>query len=254
MNEPSKPKNTQQFTLRINYCYVAVGLLLVIIVMFLIWKPWSGSTATDRTVEVTGQATLSATPDEFVFYPTYDFKNADKDAALNALTIKNNEVIAKLKALGVDDSKIKSNSDTWSYPIYMYENDSTATYTLRLTITVDSKELAQKVQDYLLTTTPSGTISPQADFSDKKRRQIEDQARDEASKDARKKAEKSAENLGFKLAAVKAVTDSSGFGGGYLYSADKMVAPVDSSATTSLPVQPGENELTYTVTVTYFIK
>jgi uncharacterized protein YggE len=160
--------------------------------------------------------------------------------------------VAKLKQLGVADKDIKTNSGGWSYPKYD-SNYSTATYTLSLTITVGTDTLAQKVQDYLLTTSPSGTISPQANFSDQKRKQIEDQARDTASKDARKKAEQSAKNLGFKLAAVKTVNDGAGFDGIYPaagYATDQK----DAAGRSSLTIQPGENDLTYTVTVAYYIK
>jgi uncharacterized protein YggE len=110
--------------------------------------------------------------------------------------------------------------------------------------------MAQKVQDYLLTTSPSGTISPYSAFSTEKRKELESQARDEATIDAREKAEQSAENLGFKLGKVKSIEDQSGFGG---------VIPLDTPATmedsarSSLSVQPGENEITYTVRVVYYL-
>lgn len=254
MDQPSKNTSQMRFNLTVDYRVIVLALLAVIVAMLVIWKPWAGSKTTDRTVEVTGQATLSAKPDEFVFYPTYEFKNANKQAALDELTVKNNEVIAKLKALGVPDDKIKTNSDSWSYPVFMDDTDATPTYTLRFTITVSKQDVAQKVQDYLLTTSPSGVISPQANFSDAKRKELEDKARDQASKNARTKAEQSAKNLGFTLAAVKSVNDGAGFGGGiYAMGAPSLKMEADTARPT-LTIQPGQNDLTYTVTVTYFIK
>ena len=129
-----------------------------------------------------------------------------------------------------------------------------STYTLRLTVTTNEEKLTQKVQDYLVSTTPTGTISPQATFSEKKRKEVENQGRLEASKDARKKAEESAQNLGFKIAAVKTVNDGSGYGGVFPTDSRAVTMEASDSFSSSLIVQPGENDLTYTVTVTYYIK
>jgi uncharacterized protein YggE len=120
-----------------------------------------------------------------------------------------------------------------------------------LTITVNDKALTQKVQDYLVTTSPTGSVSPQTTFSEAKRKELESKARDEATKDARSKAEQSAKNLGFKIGKVKSVEDGSGFGGIVLREGLTMAS--DSKAT-SLSVQPGENDLHYTVTVTYYLR
>jgi uncharacterized protein len=256
MHEAPAPQKNAKLNLNLDYRWITLALVTIIVAMAIIWRPWQSPKTADRTVEVTGEATVSAVPDEFVFYPTYEFRNADKDAALQDLTLKNNEVIAKVRALGVAEKDVKSNSDSWSFPVFNSDSDATPVYNLRLTFTVRSKDVAQKVQDYLITTGPEGSISPQATFSDKKRKQLEDSARDEASKDARAKAEKSAKNLGFKIAAVKKVSDGAGFGGGIPYFADKALATMEAPAEgrSSLTVQPGENDLSYTVTVTYFIK
>lgn len=253
MSEPTRLK----VNLSLDYRFVVIALLAVIAAMLAIWRPWSAAAGTsDRTVDVTGTTTLSARPDEFIFYPTYEFENSNKQAALDAMSSKSDELVTAVKKLGVADKDIKTNSDSWSYPGIPVEGDtSTPTYTLRLTITVDDEKLAQKVLDYLVTTSPSGTISPQPTFSEKKLKEIEDQARIDASKDARTKAEQSAKNLGFKLGSVKSVNDGTGFGGGVypLYEKDTATSAMDSSRS-SLSIQPGENELTYSVTVTYYIR
>jgi uncharacterized protein YggE len=249
----SAPKSTG-FTLRFDYRILIAILLLVIIGMLALWRPWSVSHVSDRTIEATGDAKLTATPDEYTFSPSYEFKNSNKQQALAALTAKSDKIVAKLKSLGVADSKIKTNSSGYDYPIYYDTTNTTATYTLSLTITIDDKSLAQKVQDYLVTTAPTGAVSPQVDFSDTKRKQLENAARDQAEKDARSKAQQSAKNLGFKLGAVKAVKDSTGF--------DNTPYPLmsgtnfDASGTSkeSLPIQPGENDLSYSVTVTYYVR
>ena len=234
----------------LDYRMVCVALLVVIIGMFALWQPWNDPRAELRTVEVTGQATVTAEPDEFVFYPSYQFKNADKQAALAELTAKSNDIVAKLKELGVADSKLKTNSDGYDMPVYL-EDKSTPTYTLQITVIVGTKDLAQKVQDYLITTTPSGAVTPQATFSDKKQNEVENQARDEATKDARSKAEQSAKNLGFSLGAVKTVNDAAGFG---IYFPTRGFATDSVASAEKLTIQPGENELSYSVSVEYFVR
>jgi small subunit ribosomal protein S18 len=142
------------------------------------------------------------------------------------------------------------------YDRYYFAPDSsnTPTYTLRLEITINDKDKTQIVQDYLVTTAPKGAVSPQAGFSEAKRKELESQARDEATKDARKKADQSAKNLGFSVGKVKSVSDGAGFGGVMpMYAEDsiKAVAPV---ADSTLPVRSGQNEISYGVSVTYFLK
>ena len=237
--------------LTLDYRLIVVALLLVIAGMLVLWRPWEGRS--DRTVQVTGQSTVIATPDEFVFYPTYEFKNAEKSTALAALSAKSEEIVKKVKELGVPDNKIKTSSNGYDYPVYKDTDRSTPTYTLSITISTDADHV-QKVQDYLLSTAPTGNVSPQATFSDAKRRELENKARDEATKDARTKAEQSAKNLGFGLGAIKTVDDAAGFGGIVYPGRGVMATDVATPEVKQLTVQPGENELSYSVTVTYFVR
>jgi uncharacterized protein len=238
---------------------VTAALFVLLVVALFMWKPWSGSAADSRTVAVTGEATVTAKPDEFIFYPTYQFRNANKDTALAELTKKSGELIAGLKALGISENKIKTNSDGNDYPILYLEDAKTPVYTLRLTVTANSQQQAQKVSDYLVTTTPLGSVSPQASFSENKRKELENQARDEATKDARSKVDKMAKNLGFKIGKVKTITDDTGFNtmpyaGGREIAVDAKNSTGTSPTQPTLGVQPGENDLRYSVKVTYFIR
>lgn len=243
------------FSFKVDYRTVIGALLLIIVVMLFLWKPWEPRYGADaRTVSVTGEAKITAAPDQYIFYPTYEFKNTDRSVALGELSKKNDEIIGELKKLGVADASIKTNSDGYDYPIYG-EKDGTPLYSLRLTVTIADKALAEKVQDYLVGTTPTGGVSPQYGFSDAKRKELEAKARDEATKDARSKAEQSAKNLGFSIGAVKTVTDGSSFGEVYpMYRDGVGIAEDTASSSASLGLQPGENDLTYQVSVVYFVK
>jgi uncharacterized protein YggE len=254
--EPA-PKTKKAFTLTLDYRFVVGVLVLIIIAMLLLWRPWEfRPEAGARTVKVTGETTLKATPDEFVFYPTYQFENDDKDQALAALAAKSDEVVKKLKELGVADGKIKTDSSGYEDRGRRYfapDDDSRSSYTLSITVTVSSRATAQKVQDYLVTTSPTGSVSPQPTFSDKLRKELEGKARDAATKEARVKAEQSAKNLGFRLGPVKSIDDGAGFGGVRPFLSED-VAMGNAKSSTQLQVQPGENEITYQVTVAYYIK
>jgi uncharacterized protein YggE len=254
-NEENKPKNNK-INIKLDMRIVILILIAAIIAMLVIWRPWSPEpTNNDRTITVTGETTVKAEPDEFVFRPSYEFKNASKDTALSEVTKKSEEVVGKLKELGVADDKIKSDSDGYNYNYYYLSTNNQNVYSLRLTVTVDNRELAQKVQDYLVSTSPTGTVSPIANFSETKRKELEDQARDEATKDARAKAEQTGENLGFKLGKVKSVEDGNNFDQvGFYRGGAELSAAQGSKDNSSLAVQPGQNDLSYTVTVVYYVK
>jgi len=232
-----------------------VGLLGAVIVgMLLLWHPWSGSDNEARTVTVSGSTVIKAEPDEYSFTPSYEFKDTDKAVALKAVTDKSAEIIPKLKQLGVADKDITSNTggNNWTY---FYDQSSRQyTYTLNLTVKATGREQAQKIQDYLVTTTPTGQISPYVTFSQAKQKQLEQQGRVEASKDARAKADEMAKNLGFKVAKIKSITDQDQYGGVFPMSDLKENRTSTGAADSSLSVQPGENEMTYTVEVVFYIR
>ncbi|HEV7454764.1 MAG TPA: SIMPL domain-containing protein [Candidatus Saccharimonadales bacterium] len=251
---PSSPQNKRSVSVDLR---VIITVLVVVIgAMLVVWKPWATKLVSDRTVHVTGDARVTAKPDEFLFYPSYEFKNADKTAALAAVSQKSADITKQLKALGVADKDIKTSSSGYDYPIY-YGGTGDATYTLQMTITAHDLAAAQKVQDYLVTTAPTGSVTPEASFSDTKRKQLEAQARNAAAKDARTKADDMAKNVGFKVVKVKAISDDQGFANGGIRpfaAATDSKALSANAATPSLTVQPGENDLQYTITVEYYIK
>lgn len=257
-NTPEKhPIKSHRWLNKTVYTLCVVFFISSIVMLFL-WKPWQANVkASDRTITVTGDVTLTATPDEYVFTPSYDFNNPTSQTALTDMTNKSNEIVTKLKALGVSDSAIKSDSSGNSgtdgiYTPVIQDNGST-TYTLNLTITIDNAGLAQKVLNYLVSTNPTGSVSPEPTFSTAKQKTLEDQARNQAEQNARSKANQSAKNLGFKVLAVKTVQDGS-LGGPIL--------PIEGGAATdlsgqanspSLILQPGQNTLNYSVDVVYYI-
>lgn len=264
--EQKKPNNWKK-PIDVRLLAAILVLLLILIVFLVVKSGLFGDNAKERQIRVTGQANVSATPDEFVFYPSYTVKSNDRSAALKEIASKSSTVTAGLKELGVTDSQIRSGANGYSRatdsgstepaiapdPGNPKDGDS---YGLQFTITVNSKAVAQKVQDYLNTTDSVGVTTPISNFSAAKRKQLESKARDEATKDARSKADQSAQNLGFKVGAVKTVNDGNGFNDTPIAkpAIDSAEGGSTSSSVGDLEVQPGTQTLSYSVTVEYYLR
>ncbi len=243
----------QNITIKLNAWIICAVLLIANLTTVVLWQPWNGGTVGKRTIKVTGSTIIESEPDQFVFSPYYQKDGTDKTAINNSLSELSATIVAKLKTLGVADSAIKTSANSYNYDMYA-GNSTKTTGTLNLTITLKDKELTQKVQDYLITTSPSGSITPVSTFSTAKQKTLESQARNEAIKDAKEKATASAEQIGTKLG--KAITISDATSGGvspmpWLYGTEDSVK--SESSTSSYSVQPGLNEYSFSVEITYEI-
>lgn len=248
----SKKKN---FSL--DYRIIIIILLVIIGIMLALWRPWSAPLDDNRTITVKGTSTIQSEPDEYVFHPTYKAENTDKSKTLTEITKKTEDVVEGVKKLGVEDKDIESDTSGYERLVYYRDSDSgKSQYISRLTITAHNREMAQKVQDYLITTSPTGSISPDAQFSDAKRKELEDQARTEATKDAKQKADQMANELDFKLLSVKSIDSHNNVIREYHGLIDTSIdagASLDSTEGQGLSVQPGQNDLNYSFSVTYYI-
>lgn len=247
---------SQGISIKLSWLALAGILFATNMVTIFLWKPWVSTSTTTRKVSVSGEAKIKAVPDEYILSPYFEFANADRIKATEELTIQGATITAKLKELGVKDEQIKSN--TSGYDRYSYAPTDTLANTLQLqySITVGDKDIAQKVQDYLLTLKPKGQISPAAQFSETKRKELEEQARDKAIADAKSRATKTADQLGAKIGKVLTISDAPGYGGSPISisgMASTMEAKLDTTVS-SLPVQVGQDEFNYSVSVEYELK
>lgn len=224
-------------------------LLLVIVLLVVIWRPWIVSTDNNRTISVTGTGSVSSAPDEFQFYPTYQDSGTDKQKTLTAVNTKVTTVMNELEKLGVSKDDITLSENVFN--AYWVDNQNN-TVSVSLYVVVKDKDLAQKVQDYLLTTTPYGQMTPQPTFSKDKYKTLSADARSEALKDAKTKAESSASELGSKVGKVISISDESNFGVIPMYS----VSESSDSMTlkNSLPISPGKQDVSSSVKVVYELK
>lgn len=241
--------------LTIDLKFVSIALLVVIALMLALWKPWQGVAA--KTITVTGESTVSAKPDEFIFSPTYQKKADNVTAAIAQVSEHGNGVVAKLKEMGVTDDKIKSNVS--SNPDYDPTNGKQTGQFVgnySLIVTVNDTELAQKVLDYLVTTSPLYGVSPQSTFSKETRKKLESDARTKGLADARSKAEQTASTLGSRLGKVTTVTEGAGFDGPIMMGRTSVAKPeiaADMSATTTPTLQTGTEDVNFSVNVVYRI-
>ncbi len=251
---PTPPAGSKtQLHIALDWRVISVALALAIVVMLYYWKPWAATST--RTISVEGTATVQATPDEYQFSPYF------QDADVKKVTATGNEAVAALKKLGVKDADIKTSVQSSASggpeplePNAGYPIRSGGSSTFSLTVTVHEQSLAQKVADYLATTTATGQVTPQATFSTAARSKLDIQARSAASKDALAKAKATAGNLGAHVGKVLKISDNSG---GIIYPLEKGVAvpSATNSAGSSGPVvQPGTNDVTYTFTVEFELK
>ncbi len=253
-------KNTgpsSKLRLSIDYRIISLVLLIALAICVFMWKPWVSPAPSDRKITVNGQATIKAVPDQYLLSPYFEFDSADRTKATADATTKAKQISEKLKEIGVKDTEIKSNTNSYDkYMPVIAEGGTNPSVQLSYTITLSSKDTAQKVQDYFLGLNAKGQISPQATFSESKQKTLEASARDNAIADAKSKASKTAEQLGSKIGKVITISDDST---GVNPCGRKGLCPVsmmsaDESAKSSIPIQAGENEFTASVQVVYELR
>ncbi len=235
---------------------IKVGHIALLVAIFglLVWsRPWDNSSnSTDRAITITGQSTIKAVPDEFTFAPNFQETGTDQEAIKTSLTAKADEAVKKLKELGIEEKDITL--DASSYDRWYYNDNEEGTLTISLEIIVADKDIVQKVQDYLLTLDVKGQISPRATFSKTKRKELDIRAVEEASNDAKLKAETQASLFNAKLGKVIKINQGSdSIFYGYL-EPSIAIAEEGGTARSSLPVLPGQNEYSQTMTITYELR
>jgi uncharacterized protein YggE len=245
-------------TLSIDYRIVSLLLLVALAVCVFLWKPWAGGTAATRKITITGQATVKGVPDEYRLNPYFEFTGDHTKATAEAAAMAA-QVTAKLKELGVKDTEISSNTSSYDKYVPLSADGSTQdNMQLSYTITLTSKDTAQKVQDYFLGTAAKGQLSPQATFSQTKQKELEAQARQNAIDDAKSKAAKSAAQVDAKLGKVVTIKDqgtSGGCGANSICPLSMSIAADSAEAArSSIPVQSGQNEFTSSVQVEYELR
>mgnify|MGYP001600805811 CR=1 FL=1 len=241
-----------KMTIRLNSRHLVAVLVVVIIIILGFWRPWEENG--DRTVSITGEATLRAAPDEFIFSPLYERQASSSKEAISAVSELGNGVVEKLKKLGVIDQEIKTQVTTNQGfgPITDQQTDKvTAQYSL--TIVIHNQELAQKILDYIVTSPVLYSVLPQSIFSPGRRKELEKQARSLALTDAKAKAKQSADELGIRVGRVISINEPN-WGGPIPMTLEGQTKMDVQPKTTSPILLTGEQDFTFAVTVVFRLR
>lgn len=252
------------YTLKLDLRLLTI-LLAIALVGILAWtQPWRGTTSkTTEGISVTGEATITAQPDQFRFMPSYQKSAMTSEEAISEASKIGNEVVAELKELGVAADEIST--DVSSYQAYGGTEPAIAPdrkpqpsgYTANYTVTATTKtrEIAEKVQAYLATTPATSQVSPIKSFSKDMQKKLETEARTKAIADAKSKAEQSAKDLGVKIGRVISVSEINQTGGPILlYDKAGDMATTSTREATTPNFETSNQDLDFTISVTYSIR
>lgn len=241
-------------TIRLDWRFLSALLLLIIIGMLVLWQPWLG--LSKETIQVTGNATVKAVPDEYIFTPVYEKSAATSQLAIAQVSEVGNGVVSKLKELGVKEAEIKNNVTAYdgaAMPLEKRPEPITGSIraNYQLTVTLNNFDLAKKVQEYIGTTPTLYGVSPQSTISKDARQKLMNDARQKAIVDAKAKAEATATGFDRKLGRVITVSELTG--GGSIIMLDGQTSSSETrSAVPELLV--GEQELDFSLQVTFAIR
>lgn len=220
----------------------------------------SVTTSKSDAFSVTGEGKVDAKPDSAIIRLGVVARGASADVAKEALNTNINKVIDAVKGLGVAEDKIKTENFN-IYPEYgdlvppsggttAADRNRISGYSANtnLTITVDTAELANQIVDAGVAAGANQIGG--VDFQVKDKNEALNKAREMAVADAKKKAEDAARIAGFKLG--KVINYSEGQGGGY--PVPMLAKAEDARGGGVTNVQPGTNEISITVTLSYEIR
>jgi len=221
----------------------------------------SVTTSKSDAFSVTGEGKVDAKPDTATVRLGVIASGNTEAEAKNLLNSNINKVIEGIKELGISEDKIK----TENFNIYPQYNDigpdrvinpatdqnqiSGYTGNTNISVIVDTAELANKVVDAAVADGANQVGG--VDFQVKDKTGALNKAREMAVADAKKKAEDAARIAGFNLG--KIINYSEGQNGGYPV---PMMAKAGDNARESAPtqIQPGTNEISISVTLSYEIR
>jgi uncharacterized protein YggE len=244
MAEETSSKKDKRIVLTLSWKLLAIILAIALVALSVYTKPWETNTSNPRTIEITGETTIKRAPDSFVFNPSYEASDQE------AITLKTNEVVKALKELGLGDAGIQTQ-------VSNYENygingpDGTFKYSVYMTLAVEDKDLAQKVQDYLVNSGAIGQVTPTSSFRNDTKKALRDEAISLAVEDAKRRAEQTAVNLGVKIVKVIKINEPEDTYDIYPISSYDSTIKSEGS---SLPINAGESEYPYSVKVVFEIR
>jgi uncharacterized protein len=237
------------------HAWVVISILVVTnITTIILWQPFSESPLSGRSITITGSSIIEAEPDEYVFNPYYTVTGTDAKALDGEISSLTKTLVDSIKQLGVESQSITTSVN--SYDIAYYSPSDEESRSLYLTITLNDKEMAQKVQDFLVTTSPSRPITPSFSFSTAKQKELSLSAREKALDDARLQAKQTTDRVHSKIGRIIKIEENNNQSitpTPWLYGLSG-VESRSSDDISSYEILPGVNKYYYTIYVTYELK
>ena len=213
------------------------------------------ATPGEHTISVTGTGKVTVKPDVADISLGVQVQRQTAKAARDDAATTMNAVIAALKNLGIADADIQTSTIDLS-PTYDYNSNTQQITGYQVTnmVTVHITDIS-KVADVIDSSVAAGATSVNGvtfDIAD--RATAENQARDAAVKDARAHADALAGAAGVTITGVQSISETSVYTPWPSYGvSDASKGGAAGTPAVPTPVQPGTQDITITVSVSYLI-
>lgn len=211
-----------------------------------------------REISVSGEGKVFVVPD----VATISFgvnnegsESMDIASIVNQNTQKMNKIINDIKALGINEKDIQTTNYSLT-PKYNWTRDAGNIfigYTINQQIEVKIKDFSKIGATLTAGTQGGATVVGNLQFTNEDPEKAKSEARVKAIEQARAKALAMAGAAGLKLGKLVGISEGYNSYGGMMY--EKAAAPSGlGGAVTPPDIQPGQNEVTVNVTITYRVK
>lgn len=232
---------------------------------FSAWKDWRGSAGPRLQVSFQGEGKVTAKPDVAKLQITVISDNKVLAYAEEDNTKRANAVIGFLKTQGIAEKDIKTTayyvSPRYSYrqpcpgsgPCQPIERDKIIGYKIQNSVDITVRDIAKvgEVIDGVVESGVDQISSLQFTIDDPD--QLKSQARDKAVADASKKAERLAGQLGKQVGKIVAFSESGRFPP-VIFGREALLGKGGDLGGELPRVEPGENEVTVLVSITYELR
>jgi uncharacterized protein len=244
----------KQLTVPFLVVLLTIGLLYLFSTLFGPIPFSVKSTVTTNTdlFTVSGVGEESAVPDTAQFTTGVTKTGPTVEAAKDQVNQATNAIIAQFKSLGIEETDIKTQNFN-TFPNQDFNRGNTVTgYTVsqELSVTAKSVDIANKALDAATAQGANQITGVTFTINDDDKKALEQKARKKAIEDAKAKAADIAKDAGIRLGKVVNISVSDQGQPPVMFDARMQSAgKVENSAPTQL--QPGENKVSVTVTLSY---
>jgi uncharacterized protein YggE len=251
-----KPSTESKMFVKTALLSAIFTVLLLMLVNYFFNHSWNffvNSQVKTQTFSAQGTGTVTGTPDQGNISFTVTKTATTLQNAQNQANVSMNTILGDLQKAGVEKKDIQT-SNYASSPNYDDSGNSIVNYTVseNVNVTLHDNSKANTVIDLVTKDNAENISGPDLTFSDTKQQQLEDQARIAAINNAKNKAQSLASAAGMHLGKVINVQETQPTPI-YPFHPVMLDAKMPQAAGAAVPTQinPGQNTVTSTVTLTY---